>query len=259
MANAVQLIFHIIATSNFAFGIYYDVWVLEVPEHFVRSTNQFAGQWKYLTFWNMVLQLIYFAHCLLNDFYGTSSLVKRERAYLQKVRDFMFGSLAFPLAWFVSITFWGLWAIDRELIFPVALDEFFPSWLNHILHSSIALFTLLEMILVPKMYPSRGSALTGLCILMLSYLLWVFFIAFHTNFWVYPILAVLSWSYRLLFILSLLLVTSALYFSGEKLHFMIWDKKTKQDKKSTQHIKVTDLPIKSASTQQDGKSKRKKN
>ena len=34
------------------------------------------------------------------------------------------------------------------------------------------------------------------------------------------------------------------------------DKKTKQDKKSTQHIKATDLPIKSA---QEGKSKRKKN
>jgi len=259
MASTVQLIFHIIATSNFAFGIYYDVWVLEMPEQYVKSTNPFAGRWKYLTFWNMVLQLVYFSHCLLNDFYGTSSLVKRERAYLQKVRDYMFGSLAFPLALFVFTTFWGLWAVNRELVFPVALDAFFPSWLNHILHSSIAVFTLIEMILVPKMYPSRGSALTGLAVLMLGYLVWVFFIAFHTNFWVYPVLAVLGWSHRLLFIVSLMVFTSILYFTGEKLHFIIWDKKTRQDKKSTQHIKVTDLPVKSANTQQDGKSKRKKN
>ena len=69
-------------------------------------------------------------------------------------------------------TFWGLWAVNRELVFPVALDAFFPSWLNHILHSSIAVFTLIEMILVPKMYPSRGSALTGLAVLMLGYLVW---------------------------------------------------------------------------------------
>merc|ERR1712071_109656 len=142
MAGAVQLIFHIVATSNFAFGIYYDCWVLEMPEHYVKSTNPFAGRWKYLTFWNMVLQLVYFSHCLLNDFYGTSSLVKRERAYLQKLRDYLFGALAFPLALFVSITFWGLWAVDREIIFPSALDAFFPSWLNHILHSSIAVCNL---------------------------------------------------------------------------------------------------------------------
>lgn len=256
MAGAVQLIFHIVATSNFAFGIYYDCWVLEMPEHYVKSTNPFAGRWKYLTFWNMVLQLVYFSHCLLNDFYGTSSLVKRERAYLQKLRDYLFGALAFPLALFVSITFWGLWAVDREIIFPSALDAFFPSWLNHILHSSIAVFATLEMFLVPKMYPSRGSGLAGLATLMLGYLIWVFFIAFHTNFWVYPVLAVLGWSHRLMFIASLMVFSSILYFSGEKLHFMIWDKKTKQDKKSTQHIKATDLPIKSA---QEGKSKRKKN
>ena len=27
---------------------------------------------------------------------------------------------------FVATTFWTLWAINRELVFPVALDAFFP-------------------------------------------------------------------------------------------------------------------------------------
>jgi len=27
--------------------------------------------------------------------------------------------------------FWGLWAIDRELVFPAKLDEVIPVWANH--------------------------------------------------------------------------------------------------------------------------------
>lgn len=258
MANSLQFIFHSIAVINFSFTIYYDLYLLELPAYYVKSVNPFAGRWKYLTFWNLVLQLTYFSFGLINDFSGTSSLIKRERAYLQQVRDFLFGSLAFPLALFVGITFWGIWAVDRELVFPAALDAFFPSWLNHLMHTSIIPFTFIEMLVVPKMYPSRGSALTGLAALMLGYLAWVFFIAFKTNFWVYPILAVLDWNYRLLFIASLTVFSSILYIIGEKLHFMIWDKKTKQNKKVTQHIKASDLPN-NTKVQKDGKPKKKKN
>jgi len=256
----VQPIFHLVAASNFAFTIYYDVWLLELPDHYVKNVNPFAGRWKYLTFWNLVLQLVYFSHCVLNDVFGTSSLIKRERVYMQQVRDFIFGSLAFPLALFVALTFWGIWAVDRELVFPAALDSFFPSWLNHLMHSSIVPFTFIEMLIVPKLYPSRRSALFGLATLMLGYLAWVFYIAFRTNFWVYPILEVLDWNYRLLFITILMVFSSILYFTGEKLHSTIWDKKTKQDKKPTQHINASDLPTKTRSkVQKDGKLKRKKN
>lgn len=34
---------------------------------------------------------------------------------------------------FVVLTFWGIYAIDRELVYPKALDKVIPSWLNHIM------------------------------------------------------------------------------------------------------------------------------
>lgn len=37
--------------------------------------------------------------------------------------------LIFPQ--FVAISFWGIYAFDRELVYPVRLDEHIPPILNH--------------------------------------------------------------------------------------------------------------------------------
>lgn len=43
-------------------------------------------------------------------------------------KDFIFAAFAFPVAFNVGVTFWSLFAIDRELVFPKALDAFFPKY-----------------------------------------------------------------------------------------------------------------------------------
>lgn len=70
------------------------------------------------------------------------------------------------------MSFWSIWAIDRELIFPKALDPFFPSWLNHVLHTSIVIFSTIEMATVPKTFPVRSKALMGVATIITSYALW---------------------------------------------------------------------------------------
>ncbi|XP_050773769.1 uncharacterized protein LOC127031078 isoform X2 [Gopherus flavomarginatus] len=35
---------------------------------------------------------------------------------------------------FVAVTFWTLYAYDRELVYPKELDEINPPWLNHTMH-----------------------------------------------------------------------------------------------------------------------------
>ena len=42
----------------------------------------------------------------------------------------MFPSVCFQ---FVVATFWVLYAVDRELVYPKALDAIIPTWLNHIM------------------------------------------------------------------------------------------------------------------------------
>jgi len=57
-------------------------------------------------------------------------------------------------------------------VFPVALDVFFPPWLNHIMHTSIVIFDVAEMLLIPMIFPSRRYAATGTAIVMVTYLVW---------------------------------------------------------------------------------------
>lgn len=54
MQNSVIFLFHLAAAINFAYGIYYDLVELKLPEDYSKISIDFAGRWKYLTFWNMV-------------------------------------------------------------------------------------------------------------------------------------------------------------------------------------------------------------
>ena len=46
------------------------------------------------------------------------------------LKDFVFSTIGFPVGVFVSVSFWGLYAIDRDLVFPDELDQFFPPITN---------------------------------------------------------------------------------------------------------------------------------
>lgn len=63
---------------------------------------------------------------LVNDFIGTNEAHPRKSPIIRKVKDYLFSSLAFPVAFNVGISFWGIYAIDRELVLPKVLDAVFP-------------------------------------------------------------------------------------------------------------------------------------
>lgn len=99
------------------------------------------GKLKYLTYWNLVriqrhsgcnlflwftLQLLQFTYFSL----VTLATVSKSKV-ATKLIDFLFFALAFPMALIVSSSFWSIYAIDRELIFPVVLEKYYPTWLNH--------------------------------------------------------------------------------------------------------------------------------
>lgn len=61
---------------------------------------------------------------------------------------------------------------------------------NHVLHTNIAIFILLEMCVAFRLYPSRKAGLTGLGLFMSAYLVWIHVIHHVSGVWVYPILEV---------------------------------------------------------------------
>jgi len=73
-----------------------------------------------------IIQALYYIVSLVNDFVGTNELVPKRPPAIRKFKDWLMATLAFPVALNVGVTFWTLYAIDRELVFPKVLDPVFP-------------------------------------------------------------------------------------------------------------------------------------
>lgn len=110
--------------------------------------------------------------------------------------------------------------------FKTILDAFFPRWLDLALHTNVSIFILLEMIFAHHRYPQRKTAVRGLTLFMLGYLIWLYYIYINTGKWVYGIIGVFSAPQRIIFFVSSGLVTLALYLIGELMNKLLSGSKT---------------------------------
>ncbi|CRL01466.1 CLUMA_CG014278, isoform B [Clunio marinus] len=233
-------LFHLVAVVHFYFGIYYDITYVTEPEVKFRK-YEFGGRLVYLTILSFIIHGIYFTIALLNDLIGSNEPTARDQPLIRRVRDYIFTAFSFPLAFDVGGMFWLLYGIDRKLVLPKEADEFFPPWLNHVMHTNIMIFMLIEMILLYHKYPSRKSVRLGMGTFMIGYLGWVHIIKYKSNFWVYPVLAVLNWPQRIGFYIFTLAVPVVFYFVGEFLNRLIWPKSRIGEtitKKSNYFVKI---------------------
>jgi len=210
--------FHVVIFILYVFTLIYDTQLL------VRLPHQrsYGGRFKFLTFWNLLLQLVYFGLSVVNDIYGTNSLSGQKRSKLQTFRDRFASCIVFPVGLFVVLTFWGIYAVDRELVFPKVLDDIIPQWLNHVWHTTVLLFLMIEKYLVYHQYPSRTTGLFICVSFGLVYQIWIFWVAYASGIWVYPILAVLGWPMRVLFLSVCWLFLAATYCVGEWTTDKLW-------------------------------------
>lgn len=179
-----------------------------------------------------MMQTLYFTVALLNDLMGTNETTPDRKPLIRRIKDIMFCSLAFPLSLFVGFTFWGIYAVDRELILPKFMDAYFPLWLNHVMHTNIVVFSFIEIVSSFRMYPTRKTGYKILIAFMLCYMVWLHVVYFKTGIWVYPILNVLNWPLRVVFYLISLGVVLGMYVTGETINRNIWAKEIEQAVKS---------------------------
>ncbi|XP_076379920.1 androgen-induced gene 1 protein isoform X2 [Megalopta genalis] len=224
MAYTINQIFHTSMFLTYAVTVYKGHY-MRIPSVVAAFKKFDPGMLKYMTIWNVILQALFFFVCMLNDWFGTNAVNPKKPPLIRKFKDFLYASLAFPIAMFVSLTFWGLMSIDRELVFPKAVDPYFPWWLNHLMHTMVLVSTLIEMILSPKQYPRRLFGLSTVSIFGSLYLLWVHVIHYKSGVWVYPLLPLMSVPVRVLFLVSMVVFSGMLYILGEALDNFVWGKK----------------------------------
>ena len=167
---------------SFTWAIDYQMNRVQFPEDFPGSAFRkgFGGVAKYLTFLNMVLQLVFFIIAFLANFIKS----------LRGIRDIVFASAAFPIGMFVGIIFWSIWAVDRELIFPRILDDYFPALVNHCMHTTVIPLQLGQLLLVKHNFPSKKTGFIITALLCAGYLVWINYIYYVTGKWVYPVIKV---------------------------------------------------------------------
>lgn len=179
------------------------------------------GRWRFLTYNCLIMQFVAFSLCL------TSHFVPR----LRKTRDFFFTTFAFPVGLFVVGCFWSIWFIaGREYIFPIALEPFYPPWLNHVTHTIIAPINLAELFFVRHQYSSDKTSMTSLTAYMASYTTYLVVIRLQTGRWVYPFLNKMDNFSTGAFIVGMMVFSVLIYKSGKIVHDFVHNVKSAKAK-----------------------------
>lgn len=223
--NYLRFLVHLLAAAQFSYGIYYYLLKLHWPKGLQEEEElktRWGGKFKYLTFLDVVLQAIYHTVALLNDLFGDNTVTVAPKSLLRQLRDYFFATFAFPIAHNVAISFWVIYLWDRELIFPAALDAIFPSWLNHVVHTNVALLAIMDLFTCFRRYPSRLAGVTGNASFMILYIIWVHIVRYFSGVWVYPLLEVLSMPLRFVMFGGMAGLSVVCYFLGEFVNNIVW-------------------------------------
>uniref|UniRef100_F6ZF01 Androgen dependent TFPI regulating protein n=1 Tax=Monodelphis domestica TaxID=13616 RepID=F6ZF01_MONDO len=206
MARTFVSIYHFLVWGWYIFINFYISFQLSKQQ--IPKARQYGSQWRYLTVLNLFLQTIFYGIAFL---YDVMKGVKRKEdiKWIAAFRDFLFSVLALPLSSVVFMIFWVLFLLDRELVYPKTLDEVFPKWFNHAMHTTVLPISLTEVFINHHQYhPGKRDLLLKIYSV--------------TKEWVYPILAKLSPVNLAVFFFAAYLLLVCFYFLGEHLNQQIW-------------------------------------
>ncbi|KAM3606186.1 uncharacterized protein V6R79_012133 [Siganus canaliculatus] len=218
MTLTVSRVYHIAAFSWYAFIV--KSLAAKDGEELPPGIFVYGGPWKYLTFLNLLLQMLFFGLAAVNDLQSG----EKSASTLNRFKDFVFSVFAFPVGMFVVVLFWTIFAYDRELVYPATIDSFFPPWMNHAMHTAVLPVLLGEALLQPHIYPQTKHALAALGAVGLSYLFWIIWVYLSVGIWVYPLLGHFSTTGLVGFFFFNMSVVTLLYLLGDKLNSHVWRK-----------------------------------
>ena len=211
MGSYKLLVFHVLAWFESAFALFtYHYYI----EQFRQRT--YGGHWKFLTYINLHIQFLCFSLCVLTDILYYVNL-QNLATKLHTFKDFFYATVGLPSCLAVFVTFWTLYGINRDLVYPTYLDNFLPTWTNHVWHTAI-LITVVEVICDHHQYPKRSFGLSLCSAFGIGYLLWVEWVYRQSGISIYPFLKELQGRWYFLFVLIEMLFSWLTYLIGEFLN-----------------------------------------
>ncbi|CAK1603519.1 unnamed protein product [Parnassius mnemosyne] len=214
-------IFHLSAAAIDSYVMWYDQNYVELPVHNeLLKDFPLKSRSLFLTIWCLIMQIAYHTIAFLNDIIGSNDPSPKKKPLIRLIKDTLF-SLAFPIAIYVSVAFWSIYAVDKDLIFPDVIEKLYPTWMNHVMHTTVAIFMFLELILTSRSYPSRAVGISITLAFSMSYIAWLLIIYFKSGEWAYPFLNILNWPLRIVFFGISTIVILGVYDFSEKLNYLL--------------------------------------
>jgi len=240
------MLFHSAALGLYAYVSY------QLQFHLMNqsSTDPVIGQMRqfkrrFLTNWTYTVQMVYFFLCVIAHLLSVVPFLKKIKEKVDSLSNHIFTTIATPVALMVSIVFWAVFAIDRELIYPKGLDKIIPIWINHSIHTFNSALAIIDMYLVHHSYPSWGSAIKSIFAYLLCYAVCLFGTYYETDKWIYPLLHEMTWPQRIIFSVVVFIIPVVLFGLTKAINSMLWGssgpEKSKKNKKMKKKSSVPNL------------------
>ncbi|CAG2107069.1 unnamed protein product [Medioppia subpectinata] len=111
---------------------------------------------------------------------------------------------------------------DEKSVRDPNANNRYPNWYNHITHTVNGPMNVVELIVSYHREPQHGHAILVLLTLYVLYFLLLLFMGTFVDLWIYPFLAKLYWSQRIMFAVVCGIVLIIFYISGVFLNKLFW-------------------------------------
>lgn len=239
---SVRIVFHSVVFILFLLSFLFDFAAMDSWDY------SYIGRMKFVTFWNMVFQVLHSGVCVVVDIQtknNASPVPSGQTSRLHRVRDFLHTNVVYPFGTFCTLIFWAFFFRDRELVYPRNLDSvdlrcsiIFTSeqlirWkdvLNvmrkvnslFIKHTLTLFAALFDKLLVLHRYPSLRVGVVCSIPVPLGYSVMLFYLGSQFGIWVYPFMKYFDFLQKLMFIAVCLAVNGILHVLGNRVTAYIW-------------------------------------
>jgi FAR-17a/AIG1-like protein len=117
-----------------------------------------------------------------------------------------------------------IYAIDRELIYPVSFEATIPPYMNHIQHTFPLISVLLDMLLIDHSYHSSTLRLdlAMVCAVSITYVGVLVFVWVNEGIWVYPFIGLLPDLAKVAFFAFGVFLVALVYYGGMITSGTLW-------------------------------------
>ncbi|CAH1406763.1 unnamed protein product [Nezara viridula] len=190
---------------------------------------------RFLTKWTFMINLTYYFCMVLVHILNMLSVNSKTSFKLRRFADALFTTIVVPIGMFITLAFWTIYLIDKNLIFPNWLEEVIPLWVNHGIHTFNSVLPLVDLVLVKHTFSTWPETVFYIALYFASYMICLFGTYFQHGIWLYPIFSKMTFIQSVCFCLASYFLSLIIYFIVRLIGIRLGTSVVKSHQKEKKH------------------------